>query len=269
MFVTRKRFILNIVFILSGLFVNHLYPAANKNESSSFDLSLKAAYLSRFTAYGIDLADKNPAWRISSAISHSSGFYGNAQLTRPVSSIYDAQQVTIVIGYEREFSYFLALSAQLSHFFYSSDTVNILSQFPNLISLMADMNLTVIDLGLSYDHYPGENGATYFSIDISKFFDMGHVYIMPFIQVVFISQTVEERHLVKGKSRKKGNISTVTTTGLSGLVNSSITIVTVYPVFKNISLSFTPSFLLSHQDELSEQTAQFIWNAGIRYKFKF
>jgi hypothetical protein len=107
-----------------------------------------------------------------------------------------------------------------------------------------------------------------FGIDASKFHKIGPVHILPILQLVFMSQTVEEIYTAKGKQKKKDN-SISTSKELSGLVNTTITLVILFPIFKNTSLSFMPSLILNHQDELSEESSQFIWNAGIRYRFKF
>ena len=104
-------------------------------------------------------------------------------------------------------------------------------------------------------------------IDISTFHEIGPFYILPIYQAVFTSQTVDESILLKTKGKKKDSQSTATSTELSGLANSIITIVAIYPVIKNLSVSFTPSLILSHNDELSSEASQFVWNVGLRYRF--
>ncbi|MCK5033181.1 MAG: hypothetical protein KAS18_06085 [Calditrichia bacterium] len=240
---------------------------AQDNRNTNFRLSFGANYLSRFTAYGIDLAEESAAYGLSTSLLHTSGLYADAYFTNPTSTTVDAQQISFDIGYEKEFSSIFSLSAEFSQYFFSSDTANILSQFSNAFSINADLSLDLFDIGLSYDRFLGESGASYFSIDISTFHEVGPLYILPMYQAVFTSQTVDESILLKTKGKKKDSQSTATSTELSGLANSIITVVAIYPVFKNLSVSFTPSLILSHNDELSSEASQFVWNVGLRYRF--
>ena len=107
-----------------------LYAQDNRNKD--FRLSFAAKYLSRFTTYGIDLANESAALGLSSSLSHSSGFYGDAYFTNPTDSDVDAQQISLDIGYEKEFSEVFTLSGEFSQYFFSSDTANILSNFSTL-----------------------------------------------------------------------------------------------------------------------------------------
>ena len=84
-----------------------------------------------------------------------------------------------------------------------------------------------------------------------------------------MSQSVDESILLKTKGTKKDSQTTSATTDVSGLANSIITVAVIYPVIKNLSLSFTPSLILNHNDDLSSESSLFIWNAGIRYRLNF
>jgi hypothetical protein len=264
----RKKLILLALFVISFLLFIRNTIYAEENSKSAFGLSFGARYLSRFTAYGIDLADESQAWALHTSAAHKSGFYADARFTRPVSSPDNAQQFSFDIGYEKELSSRISVSAEFSQYLYSGDTVNVLSQFSNMISLNAECDLTIFDLGFTYDHFLGGSGATYLSLDASTFQQIGPVYILPVLQLVFISQTFEENYFVKDKHKKKESNTAAVTTKLTGLVNTLITIVAVYPVFKNVSLSFVPLLILNHQEELSAESSRIIWSAGIRYKFK-
>ena len=241
---------------------------AEGNDESAFRLSFGAKYLSRFTAYGIDLAGENPAWGLNSSLSHKSGFYSDVYFTRPAKTPYESQQFTFDIGYEKEVSSLITMFVEFSQFFTSSDTVNLLSQFSNMISVNAEFDLTIFDFGLSYDRFLGSTGASYLSVDISTFHDLKHVYILPILQVVFMSQSVDESFIVKGKGKHNIN-NTASTTDLTGIANTMLTVVTIFPVLKNVSISFVPSLILNHRDELSAESSQFVWNAGISYSFNF
>ena len=264
-----KKSVFTFAVVILIIFSSSNTVFAQDNRNKDFRLSFAAKYLSRFTAYGIDLAEESAAYGFSGSLSHSSGFYTDAFFTNPTNSDIDAQQTSIDIGYEKEFSEVLALSAEFSQYFFSTDTANILSQFSNAISVNAEFDLEIIDLGLSYDQFLGESGASYFSLDISTFQEIGPLYILPLYQAVFMSQTVDENILMKSKGKPKKNQTNSTSTEVSGLANSIITIAAIYPVMDNLSVSFTPTLIIGHNDDLSSESPNFVWNAGIRYRFRF
>jgi len=264
---SKSVFIFVVILLLVAATWNSLY--AQDNRDTNFRLSFGAKYLSQFTAYGIDLAEESVAYGLSASLAHTSGFYTDAYFTNPTNSDIDAQQTSIDIGYEKEFSDVFTLSAEFSQYFFSSDTANILSQFSNAISVNAELNLEIIDLGLSYDQFLGESGASYFSLDISTFHEVGPFYILPLYQAVFMSQTVDESILLKTKGKKKDSQTSSVATDVSGLANSIITLSTIYPVLDNLSVSFTPTLIIGHNDDLSSESSLFVWNAGIRYRFNF
>ena len=250
------------------LFVTNGPLSAQDSEESGFNLSFAAKYLNRFTAYGIDMAGESAAWRASATLSHQSGFYIDGYYTVPTSNlIEDGNQGTFDVGYEAEISDIFSVYAEYAQYFYSSDTVNIFSQYNNSISLNAAIDLEILELGFSYDRFLGNDGASYFSLDISSFQEAGPFYLMPMLQMVFMSQTIEERYLDKGKGKKGSGEEIVTSTTLTGLSNSSLTLVLVYPAAKGLTLSLVPSLIFYHQNELSVESTRFLWNAGLRYSF--
>ena len=264
----QKSKIILIVLLLS-LFSSINNLIAQDSRKNDFRLSLGGKYLSRFTTYGIDLAQESAAYGLSASLRHVSGLYTDAYFSTPTNSDIDAQQTAVDIGYEYEFTDKFSVSAEFSQYFYSSDSANIFSQFDNSLSINAALELEVFDLGFSYDTFLGGDGASYFGIDISSFYEVGHLYILPMYQMVFMSQTVDQNILLKGKSKKKINQTTSTTTEISGLANSIITVAAIYPLLDNLSLSFTPTLIISHNDELSSESSLFVWNAGLRYRLKF
>ena len=243
---------------------------AQSSDENDFSLSIGTKYMSRFVAYGIDLADESPAWGFNMSLAHTSGFYLDGYYTDPTSASLDARQITFDLGYEHEFSDIFSIYAEFSRYFYSSDTVNVFAQFSNSISLNANVDLSVVDIGLSYDRFLSSEGASYFSFDISSFQEAGPLYLLPLIQVVFMSHTVDERYLNKGKPKKKPNGgSTVVTTTVTGLANTTLSLVAIYPVINHLYLTIVPSFIFYHQDALSIESTRFIWNAGLRYSIHF
>ena len=89
------------------------------------------------------------------------------------------------------------------------------------------------------------------------------------IQVVFMSHTVDERYLDKGKSKKPNGGSSVITTTVTGLANTTLSLVTIYPIINHLYLTIVPSFIFYHQDDIAIESTRFIWNAGLRYSIYF
>lgn len=245
--------------------------AAQDSVTNDYHLSLGSKYLSRFTAYGIDLANENPAWGLNGSISHKSGFYSDAFFTSPLNTTYDAHQFTFDAGYEKEISSWMTLSAEFSQRFPGSDSLNILSEFSNSISLSVDLSFKLFDVGFSFDQFLGNSGASYFSFDISRFQEIGPLYVLPMVQMVFLSHEIENTKLLKIKKKKNPNQSSLLSgsSTLTGLANTIITVVTILPVHEQISISFIPSLIFTHQNELSDESSQFIWNIGVRYRLDF
>ena len=243
---------------------------AQSSDENDFTLSIGTKYMSRFVAYGIDLADESPAWGLNMSLAHSSGFYLDGYYTNPTRASLDARQITFDLGYDHEFSDVFSFYAEFSRYFYSSDTVNVFAQFSNSISLNANVDLSVIDIGFSYDRFLSSEGASYFTFDISSFQEAGPLYLLPLIQIVFMSHTVDDRFLDKGKSKKpNGDGSVVTTTTVTGLANTTLSLVAIYPIINHLYLSIIPSFIFYYQDDVFIESTRFIWNAGLRYSFHF
>jgi hypothetical protein len=235
------------------------------NETSDFRFSVGLNYLSRFVDYGIDLSDESPAWSATTSLSHNSGLYIDGRFAKPTESVEDAKQLALDLGYEHEFSNRFSMYAEYNYYMYSSDTLHLFSEYSNSLSLNADIDLMMFDLGLSYDRFLGGSGASYFSIDISRFIEFGSVYLLPMLQTVFMSQEVEMRYLKNGKGKKANGTTEVTSTTVTGLSNTMLTIVTIYPLVKNVNLSFMPALIFYHNSDISADSMRFIWNIGVRY----
>jgi hypothetical protein len=261
-----EKLVIRILLLLSIFIFNLNVLYAQENDQEDLRLSLNLKYLSRFVSYGIDLADEQSALSIAASLSHRSGFSVAAQATRPNNGAEEAQQWAFSAEYEKELFSSLTLSADLTHYIYQSDTVNVLSQFSNSISIGANLELSLFDIGFSFDQFLGGSGASYYSFDVSTFRAIGPFYLLPLLQVTFMSQTVEESYLVKLGGKKKENLSAITTTtSLTGLANTMFTLVTFYPLSEKFNISIVPSIIISHQSDLSSESVRFVWNAGIRY----
>ena len=185
-----RRILVNSLISICIICIAQLLHAQD-TVANDFNLSLGTKYLSRFTAYGIDLANENPAWGLNGSISHKSGFYSDASFTSPLNTTYDAHQLTFDVGYEGGISSWISLSAEYSQHFSASDTLNLLSEFSSSFSLNADLSFSLFDVSVSFDQFLGNSGASYFSFDVSRFQEVGPLYVLPMLQIVFISQEVE------------------------------------------------------------------------------
>ena len=260
-----KKVVLLLSLILS--FAN--LSNAQTNDQAEFNMSISMKYLSRFVAYGIDLAGDSPAWGGNLSISHRSGAYADAYYIRPTSTAEDAQQWIFDVGYEQDIFSRLNFYAEFAHYLYATDTVNIFAQYSNSLSLNLGIDLDLFEVGLSYDRFLGADGASYFGADISTFIETGPVYLLPMIQLVFMSQTVDDRYLSKGKGKKNDDNILTEKTEITGLANTLLSVVVIYPVTRGLSLSLVPTFILSHQSELSVESTRFVWNVRLRYNFDF
>jgi len=251
-----KKSVFTFAVVILIIFSSSNTIHAQDSRNTNFRLSFAAKYLSQFTEYGIDLAEESTAYGLSTSLIHTSGLYADGYFTNPTSTAVDAQQISFDVGYEKEFSDLFSLSAEFSQHFFRSDTANILSQFSNALSVNADLSLVLFDIGFSYDQFLGESGASYFSLDISTFHEVGPLYVLPLYQAVFMSQSVDESILLKTKGKKKDSQTTSATTDVSGLANSIITIAAIYPVMNNLSVSFSPTLIIGHNENLSSESTQ-------------
>jgi hypothetical protein len=259
-----------ILIILFILFSGNKDLFAQGADAKNFKLSLRAKYMSRFTAYGIDLAEDQPAFALASSLSHESGISLGIHLTQPNDNGDNLRQWSFGLGFDKEILSGLTLTAEFGHYLYNSASINVLSSFSNSISAGADVDMDFVDIGISFDQFLGGSGATYFGFDISTFIDAGSIYVLPIVYVSFISQTIEGEILTKLKGKNKRDASgQATETDFSGLASTMTTIVFIYPLAENIYISFVPTGIWSHRDDLSSESFRFVWNAGLRYRITF
>lgn len=252
-------------------------PAQDQDESS-WSASVGARYLSRYTAYGVDLGNELPAAGYSLGLGHVSGLSLGVGAVQTLGSGGSLQNWSLSAGYDWEATDWFTLSAEFSHYGYENDSANVLAPLANSVSVGADLDFGPISFGLFYDTYLGTNSASYISANVSSFAEVGPVIIVPLAQMTFMSQTIEDRLLKTGGKTIPGGgggggggttttVETVTT--LTGLSSISIHGVLLYPVFKGLFLTIVPSYLYSPKSELSTSSSQFLWSAGLRYRLEF
>lgn len=227
--------------------------------------------MNRYTNYGLDLSQDRSALSYDLAIAHESGFSLSTGAVQTLGAGSALQQWSAGLGYEWRLSESFLLSGEYTHYVYADDSVNVLAVLTNGVSFSAELSLEVVDVGFSYDTFLGTNSASYVSLDLSSFHQLGDMSIVPLAQVTFMSQRVESRLLKsnKGGMGKGGPASTSAVTTVTGLSNFSVHLVLIYPIVEHVSLSFHPSYQYSPKTEVTARTSQFIWSAGLRYSFDF
>lgn len=247
-----------------------LSVSAASQDDPEWGASAGIRYLSRYNAYGIDLSD-TPAASLSASFSHRSGFTFGLGALRTMGSAGELQHWSAAIGYELLLSEVLSLNAEFEHYEYASDSANVLAALANSISFGADLGFDPVTLGVSYDMYLGPSSASYFSLNVSSFYDLGPVYIVPLVQLTFMSQEVEDRLLMDGKGKKGAGMMTTTAsaTSVTGLSSLSLHAVLILPVVEGLSFSIHPYYLYSPKSELSANSSRLLWSAGLRYSLEF
>ncbi len=229
--------------------------------------SANIRYLSRYNAYGIDLSD-TPAASLSAGVSHRSGFALGVGALRTMGSAGELQHWSVAVGYERSVSEVLSLNAEFEHYEYANDSANVLAALANSISFGADLDFDPVTIGVSYDVYLGPSSASYFSFNVSSFYDLGPVYLVPLVQLTFMSQEVENRLLMDGKGKKSVSAGT-SGTSVTGLSSLSLHAVLILPIAEGLNFSLHPYFLYSPKSELSSNSSRLLWSAGLRYSLEF
>ncbi|MCU0411313.1 MAG: hypothetical protein MUF82_02105 [Bacteroidetes bacterium] len=251
--------------------------AQTDDEEPPWSASVGVRYLSRYTAYGIDLGNEQPAAGFSIGIDHQSGLSASIGGIHTLEDPAELQNWNVSAGYSLEVTEWMTISAEYSHYSYVNDSTNVLAALTNTIGVGLDLSVGPASLGVSYDSYLGTNSASYFSLDASMFFSVGRFAVLPLVQATFMSQTIEDRLLKtsgssagSGRSGGTGTTSTVTEVSpITGLSSLSVHVVLLYRLMEGLSASFHPYYLYSPKAELSTSSSNFIWSAGLRYSLDF
>lgn len=250
--------------------------AQDEEPANPWNISVGSRYMNRYTNYGLDLSQDRAALGYDLTVAHENGFSLSAGTVQTLGTGSALQQWSVGLGYEWRVSESFLLSGEYTHYAYADDSVNVLAALSNGVSFSAELSLDVVDVGFSYDTFLGTNSASYFSLDLSSFHQFSNITILPFAQITFMSQSVENRFLKtnktgmgKGGPPSNSTTSTSSVTTVTGLSNFSVHLVLIYPIVDRLSISFHPSYQYSPKAEVAARTSQFIWSAGLRYSFDF
>jgi len=266
----------NVRYLFFGILILFapLHAQDDEPPTPPWNFSVAARYMNLYTNYGLDLSKDKPALGYDVAISHESGLSVQTSAIQTIGTGGELQQWFLGLGYEWQANEWLTFSGEYNHYTYTNDSVNVLAALSDALSFSAEFSLGIVDLGVSYDTFLGSNNASYYGIDISGFYQIENISIVPFTQITFISQQVENRFL-KGGKNGNGKTNTITTSSvrsvstLTGISCFSMDVLVIYPLSSNLSFSFHPSYQYTPKSELSLRASQFVWSAGLRYTFDF
>ena len=249
-----------------------------------WNLSLGVSYLSRYTSFGTDLSEDEPALQFESTLSHSSGFSGGINILGRTGGNAGYQQADLHVGYERPIAKVLKVSGVYTYYSYASDTISVLAGISNSIAIGAALDLAPVTVSIGYILFFGSSStnANYFSAGISGSWEVGTLTMTPAVQIAIASTTVESALLPKNRGQAKGKGqgqghgqgnggatgSSILTEKITGLSSLNIALGLGYPLGKGFSVSLTPAYEHSPSD-LSARTSQFIITAGLVYSVDF
>ncbi len=262
----------------------HAQDEEEEETEQPWNLSLGLNYLSRYTSFGTDLSEDEPALQFESTLSHSSGFSGGISVLGRTGGNAGYQQADLHVGYERPIAKFLKVSGVYTYYSYASDTISVLAGISNSIAIGAALELMPVTVSIGYCLFFGSSStnANYFSAGVAGSWEIGSLTITPALQIAIASSTVESALLPKNRGQAKGKgqgqghgqgnggatSSSTLTERITGLSSVNIAVGLAYPLGRGFSISLTPAYEHSPSD-LSARTSQFIITAGLVYSVDF
>jgi hypothetical protein len=240
-------------------------------EEQPWNFSLGTRFMNRYTRFGVDLDQDQPALSFEGGINHASGFSFGAEAINGLGTSGGYQQSLFHVGYKQPIGKVVTLSGVFTYHSYKSDTLSVLAGLSSTITLGGTFNINQILVSVSYDLFFGGGSANYFSAGVSTSCQIGSLALEPSINTIFVSQTVDVSLLPKNRGQGKGVVKkqgTTTTTTITGLSNLTISVAFYYSLGKGFTVSFTPMYDYSPTD-LAVRTSQFLWSGGMSYSIDF
>ena len=258
-----------VVILVFSAVVPHVSRGQEEDEEAqNWNASVAAKYLSRYTSYGVDLSEDQPALLFEGYIFHSSGLNVGASVISAVGSHSGYQQSSFHLGYIRNVGKVLTISAAYKFHSYKDDTLNVLARIPNSLTLAGVAHVGKINLGGSYNLYFGDGSANFVAFTASTTRECGRLSVEPEVEASFASQTVDASVLPKNRGQAKKQSGGTTTSTVTGLTGLSVQMNLSYPLGRGLSLLFIPVYVYSPSD-LSARSSQFLWYAGLTYSVDF
>ncbi|MCX6120728.1 MAG: hypothetical protein NTX44_03830 [Ignavibacteriales bacterium] len=241
-------------------------------EEQPWNVSLGTRFMNRYTRFGVDLDQDQPALSFEGGIYHTNGFSFGAEAISGFGTNGGYQQSLFHVGYKQPIGKVVTLFGVFTYHAYKSDTLNVLAGLSSTLTLGGTFNINQFLVSVSYDLFFGGGSANYVSAGVSTSCRIGSLALEPSINTIFVSQTVDVSLLPKNRGQGKGAVkkqgTTTTTTTITGLSNLTISVAFNYPLGKGFTVSFTPVYDYSPTD-LAVRTSQFLWSGGLSYSIDF
>jgi hypothetical protein len=257
--------------------IDFLYCQEKENKEGDdeqeqvWNVSSAARYYSRYTRYGVDLSEDRPAFSFESEIGHECGLSAGFEAFALTETNGGYEHSAFHLGYEYPLNTSISFTGTYTYYSYKTDTLSVLDGISNTILLGGTFKVSGFLLSVSYAAFFGGGTANYIATGTSANYEIGHLRVVPSIQLCFASQTVSDSLLPKnrgkGKGNKKGTGSTLTTT-ITGMSNLTICIAFRYHLGKDFVISAMPSYVYSPTD-LAVSTNQFILTIGLEHSIDF
>jgi hypothetical protein len=223
---------------------------------------------------GVDLSGTNPTSNSSISLQHENGWNGRLAWSQMLGNEGGPLSWSAELGYDHSLTDWLDLSAGVSHTKYLTDSINPLSDLENSLSLGIAADLSVIDLGVSFEIYLGSDPAKYWTGDISRSFEFGDLSVDLSGSLTYMSQTIDAGKLnaLAVKLKKKVAVDTMSSKNkitIRGISSYCFDLVLRYDLGSGFKVYFDPSYNITPKGQVAAKDAQFSWTVGIRYSTDF
>ncbi|MBK9248182.1 MAG: hypothetical protein IPM69_08750 [Ignavibacteria bacterium] len=222
-------------------------------------------YRSQDQRNGVDISNGLPTFFNSVKLSHAIGLELSASTSHRIKTKkLDYQDFSLALSYEYQAADWVDLSAGLTRTKYQTDTTNALAGSSFIISLMADFYIKRFIIDLSLDRYTGDDASTSLSLTTLYPFKYKDLSIITMLGASLLSYEITTNRLksttktTKAKTKKALSLSSV----VASLPIS-------YPIYRGISMNFTPTFSYSPIETVSSNRTQLVVSLGLKYSLDF
>lgn len=236
----------------------------DEESDSPWTLSLSERFLSRDYKYGVDMSDNVPTLGTTARVEHDIGLEGSAGFSHLLGGVGGLQRWFVAGAYTQEFSDHFSADAELTHYGYSNDSLNILAGLDNQFAVSLNGTFSPVSLSLTYDHYFGATPADFLGADI-----FGIIHDKPWTYIIGANATYMSEqvpvNLLKTKKDKKGVVGAIATQVVSGFSNASVTFIAVRKFGGGFSGSISPTVIYSPQSDVITQSLNVTLAVGLTY----
>jgi hypothetical protein len=265
-----------LMICLAGLTQGVTFAQEEEDEGDQpWNVSIGTRYINRFTRFGVDISQDQPALSMEAGLAHASGWSFGAEGVYVLSTDGGYEQSSFHLGYERTLGKSLTLTGVYTYHTTRSDTLSTLAPISSSLAFGASVYIASFTVAASYNAYFGGGNANFFQVGASTSQHVGRWTLDPEMQLSFVSQTVDESLLPKNRGKGKGLLKkagattpTTTTTTITGVGSFIVQVTAGYPLGKGLTVALTPAYMYT-PTELSERASQFIWSAALRYSADF